>query len=146
MFLFIFAHLKVMRCFPYVSLFFKKFLPEDMLMDFREGKGRERERKKNIDVREKHLSVASHIHPNLGPNWQPRHVPWPENDPAAFWFMGSCSHQQSHTGQGPSFSFLKFYSSGILHLGLWYILNEILCETEVKVHILLKIQFLPQVN
>ena len=39
------------------------------------GEGRERERERNIDGREKHQSVASHTHPNQGPNLQPRHMP-----------------------------------------------------------------------
>ena len=30
--------------------------------------GREKERKRNIDVREKYQSLASHMHPNWGPN------------------------------------------------------------------------------
>ena len=51
------------------------FSPEDMLTDFREGEGRERERDRNIDVREKHRLVASCTHPNQGLNSRPRHVP-----------------------------------------------------------------------
>ena len=35
----------------------------------------ERERMKNIDVREKHRLGASCTRPNLGPNLPPRHVP-----------------------------------------------------------------------
>ena len=54
-----------------------------MFIDFRErrkGRGvrereRERERERNIGVREKHPSVASHMHPDRGWNPQPRHVP-----------------------------------------------------------------------
>ena len=49
--------------------------PEDMLIDFRDGGGRERERERNIDVGEKHRSVACHMHSDQGPNMQPRHVP-----------------------------------------------------------------------
>ena len=37
--------------------------------------GKEKEREKNIDVKEKQRLVASHMHPDQGPNPQPRHVP-----------------------------------------------------------------------
>ena len=45
-----------------------------MFIDFRERR-RERERKTDVDVREKHLSVASHTCPDQGLNLKPRHVP-----------------------------------------------------------------------
>ena len=35
----------------------------------------EKERQRNIDVREKYLSVASQMRPDQGLNPQPRHVP-----------------------------------------------------------------------
>ena len=38
------------------------------------GEGREKERKRNIYMREKHGLVASYVHPDQGPNLQPRHV------------------------------------------------------------------------
>ena len=38
------------------------------------GEAREKERKRNISVREKHRSVASHMPPTGGPGWQPRPV------------------------------------------------------------------------
>ena len=49
-------------------------------MDFRargrEGKRqRERVRERNIDVREKHGSVASRMRPDQGSNRQPKYVP-----------------------------------------------------------------------
>ena len=37
--------------------------------------GREKEKKINVDVREKHWSVAPHTHPNWGPNLQPSYMP-----------------------------------------------------------------------
>ena len=47
-----------------------------MLIDFREkGREGERERERNIDVRERHRRVASHVCLHWGPNLQPRHVP-----------------------------------------------------------------------
>ena len=51
---------------------------------FERGEGRERKREGNISVREKHQSVASCTRPNLGPNLQPRLVPWIK--PATFHF------------------------------------------------------------
>ena len=50
--------------------FFLKSLPEDTFIDFE----REEEREKNINVGEKHRSVASHRLPNWGPNPQTRYV------------------------------------------------------------------------
>ena len=52
------------------------------------GVGREKKRKRNINVREKHQSVASRVHHNQGPNPQPRHVPRPGIEPATFCFAG----------------------------------------------------------
>ena len=45
-----------------------------MLIDFRE-RGRDREMERNIDVREKHQSLASCMCSDWGPNPQPKHVP-----------------------------------------------------------------------
>ena len=38
------------------------------------GRGREKE-ERNIDMRDKHHLVASHMHPDQESNLQPRHVP-----------------------------------------------------------------------
>ena len=67
-------------CFKSLTfLFLYKFSPEDMCIDFRErgrGKGGERkEGERNISVREKHLSVASHMSPNQEWNPQPKYMP-----------------------------------------------------------------------
>ena len=56
----------------------------------REKEGREKEKERNIDVREKHQSVASHIHSNRGPNLQPRRVPWLGTEPATLWSTEQC--------------------------------------------------------
>ena len=57
--------------------------------------------RKTSDVKEKHWLVASHTHPDHGPNLQPRHVPWLGIEPATFgysyWWH---TNQLSHTGQG----------------------------------------------
>ena len=44
------------------------------------GKGWEKERERNIDVREKHRLAASCTRPDWGPNLQPSHVPWIQTD------------------------------------------------------------------
>ena len=44
-----------------------------MFTDLREGEG-ERERERNIDMREKHRSVASHMHPDTGWNPEPEYM------------------------------------------------------------------------
>ena len=49
--------------------------PKTCLLILERGEGREREWERNIDVREKHRSVASHMCPVGEPNLQPRHVP-----------------------------------------------------------------------
>ena len=47
-----------------------------MFVDLREeGNGKERESKRNTDVREKHRSVSPCTYPNWGLNLQPRYVP-----------------------------------------------------------------------
>ena len=45
-----------------------------MVIDFREREGREKERERDIDVREKHLLDALCMCSHQGPNPQPRHV------------------------------------------------------------------------
>ena len=53
-----------------------------MFMDFRKRKeGGKSERKRNIDVREKHPLVAFHMCPYWGSNRQPRYVSWPGIEP-----------------------------------------------------------------
>ena len=49
-----------------------------MFIDFRESKG-ERDRQTDIDVREKHQSVASHI-----PQLEPRYMPFLGVKPTTF--------------------------------------------------------------
>ena len=67
-------------------------------------RGRERER--NIDVKEKHQLIASHMCPDWGLNLQPRYVPWPRNKPMTFWYMKRCSSQLSHPAR-TSLAYLK---------------------------------------
>ena len=55
------------------------------------GGGRVKEKERNIDVREKHGSVASHPGPHWGLNLQTRHVPWLEIVP---WPFALCDDAQ----------------------------------------------------
>ena len=50
--------------------------------------GREKEKERDTDVREKHRLVASRMHPDWGLNSQPRHVPRPGIELATFCFAG----------------------------------------------------------
>ena len=65
-------------------LFFKDFIY--LFLDTREE--REKEGERNIDVREKHRSIASRMCPAQGPNLKSRHVPWTGIEPAAFLSVG----------------------------------------------------------
>ena len=51
------------------------FLKHFIYLILERGGGRKKEGERNIDVREKHQSVASHTCPDLGLNPQPRLVP-----------------------------------------------------------------------
>ena len=54
--------------------FFKVFLKKDFIYSER-GEGREKERERNTDVREKHQLVASCTHHDWGLNQQPDQEP-----------------------------------------------------------------------
>ena len=73
------------------------------LFIFREsGEKREKERERNIDVSEKHQSVAPCMCPHWGWHQQPRHVPWPGID---ILLCGTVLSELDHTGQGMIFIF-----------------------------------------
>ena len=57
----------------------------------------EREKERNINVREKYRLVASCTCPDWGSNSQPRYVPWPGIERATLWLRATlCSNQLSH--------------------------------------------------
>ena len=91
----------------YFSLL-KKFSPKDMLINFREREeGRERNREKHQCEREALMGCLLYV-PLLGLNLQPRNVPWPGTEPAAFWWMGQCSNQMSYLARA-ILVFLKLF-------------------------------------
>ena len=51
------------------------FLKDMIILFLEQREGREKERKRNIDVKEKYRSVASPGHLVQGPNMKLRHVP-----------------------------------------------------------------------
>ena len=69
------------------------------------------------DVREKHRSVVSYVHPNRGSKPQPRYILWTGIEPMIFCCMGQCSNQLGHTGQSWHIFFKKFsaYSPNVKH-------------------------------
>ena len=102
-------------------------------IDFRE-RGREEEREReNIDVREKHRSVASHTRPDWGSNPQPRHVPWSGIEPVTFQFTGWCSNDLSHTGQRSSRFILAHQTCNLgdkkAGEGHWHLSNSRTCHS-----------------
>ena len=60
------------------------------------GREREREGERNMDVKQKHWSVAYFMHPDQRLNPQPRYVPWPGIEPTTFWYMQQPSYQLKH--------------------------------------------------
>ena len=72
-----------------VLLWIVLFSKKDFIYLFLErGEWREKEWKRNIDMREKHQLVASSTYPDLGRNLQPRHVPWSGIKLVTFCFAG----------------------------------------------------------
>ena len=59
----LFTFFKILKTIYFLNLFLER------------GEGRGEERERNIDVRQKHQSVASPTLPDQGLNLQPRHVP-----------------------------------------------------------------------
>ena len=60
------------------------------LLILERGEGTEKEKKTNIDAREKHQLVASCMHPWQGLNLQPRHMSWLGIELATFHFTRRC--------------------------------------------------------
>ena len=61
--------------------------------------GREKDKERNIDVREKHQSIASPMYPNQGPNPQPMPVP-DQNRTCDLSLRRMTPNHLSHTNQG----------------------------------------------
>ena len=54
------------------------------------GEGKEKERARHINVREKHQSLDFHTCPDGALNQQPEHVPWPGSELVTFRCVGWC--------------------------------------------------------
>ena len=79
---------------------------------------RERERNRNIHMREKHWPVSSHTCPNQGWNPQPRYVTWSGIELielANFWSTGWHSIPLSHTARGLRKTFKKMFLEGKIY-------------------------------
>ena len=75
----------------------------------------ERDRKRNIDVREKHQPVAFCTRPDWGSNPQPTYLPWPESNLQPFSVRDNTATEQP--GQGREYLFLN-ESFGYFDVGL----------------------------
>ena len=89
---------------------FLKSLPKDMFTDFRErGKGGVGER--NTDVGKILICRLPHT-PDRRLHQQPRYVPWPGIEPAAFFgCTGWCYNQLSHPARAPLFIFYYLHNT-----------------------------------
>ena len=84
------------------------------------GEGREKARKRNIYVRQKHRSVACPVCPNWDQTPNPVVYADQESNRRHFSFAGWCSNQLSHTSQGTTCIYCKMLTTmsqvNILHL------------------------------
>lgn len=87
------------------NYFFLFFLNYSHLRIFE--RGRERERKENIHMREKHQLIASRTHSSQGLNLQTFVCVLTRNQPATLWCTGRHSNQPSHTGMAGYECFLS---------------------------------------
>ena len=72
-----------------MEIYYYFIILKDFIYIFlKRGEGRDKERERNVDVKENHWSAASLMRPNWRPNPQPRHVLWPGIEPVAFHFVG----------------------------------------------------------
>ena len=89
---------------PYLWIFKKDFVY--LLLEKEEGRKKERER--NIDMLERHQSVAFPVPPVWGPAPRPRHVPWLGIKPVTFRFTGQRSIHWATPARAP-LGFLKYF-------------------------------------
>ena len=94
-----------------------------MFIDFRK-RGSEREKGRNIDVREKHQLVASHTLPDWGLNPQPRHVPQLGIEPVNFWCIWWSFNQLSHLASVPLLHFEVKRTGSMSHSSLHFQCNS----------------------
>ena len=72
----------------WVVKFFDYLFKDFIYLFLQRGEGREKERERNNNMREKHRSATSHTCPDQKPNRQPRHIPWLGIEPVTFHFVG----------------------------------------------------------
>ena len=83
-------HFTLFRCQLCTLHMLKKEFFQRFYLFLAKRKGRKKERERNVNVREKHQSVASCTHRDRGPNGQSRHVPWLRIELATFQFVRRC--------------------------------------------------------
>ena len=79
-----------------------------MFIDLRETE-KQRENERNIDVKEKHWSFASHICPEQGSNPHPRYMAWPGIKRTTFGCTGGCSNQLSRPARAIRVFFTLYF-------------------------------------
>lgn len=82
------------------SFLLKEFFKFSPRICFERERAAGREGEKNIDVREKHQSVAFHTYPNWGSNPQCSYVPWPGIKLSTFQCSGQHSVRAVHFSNG----------------------------------------------
>ena len=82
----------------------------NIYLSLEKGEEREKERERNIDVREIHWLIGFFLHsPNWGPGPEPRHVPWPGIKPVTLWFAGWYSIHWATPARAKIISFSIFF-------------------------------------
>ena len=80
------------------------FLKDFIYLLLERGEGREKEKKRNINVIEKHRLVACCTCLELGTEPENQAHAFTRNQPGNLSFCGTMPNQLSHPGQGPSIS------------------------------------------
>ena len=116
-------------CFLFFLNFLLFFIFFSPFIDSRE-RGRDGEsEEKNMDVREKHLLVASHMRPNWGPNPQLRHTLWLESKLVTFWFVEQLPTNWTTLARALIFQVTYiFYHSLVFHIFKLFLIIKIFLQ------------------
>lgn len=90
-------------------------------IDFRE-RGSERDR--NIDMKEKYLSVVSYMRPGWGSKLQSVYVPWPESN---LWHLGAWKDTLITEQHRPTLFFIVLIQEVRLNL-MWFMLDQCMLD------------------